>query len=477
MKRTNLLKSIIASAIVLATSSIFAQVGINTTTPAAGSMLDVTSTDKGILIPRVDILDLSTIAPITGGSTQSLLVYNIGSATQAGFYYWNVATTEWVSLSPAEDADFYEVGTTTAPTAITQDVFRTGNVAIGKTTANYALEVRNDTDQRVAQIISNGTAAGSNYGLFITQGNDGVGTHYGMRINVSYTGTTGTDRHYGTYNQVNGTATGTNQNIGTYNTVVVGAGEHTGTYNSLAGTEDSGNTGTLNLISNSGDGDHTGMANTLTGAGSGEHVGVLNNINGSTGDNWGFRNDIDYTASSKTSYGTYNKLHGNDGGTAIAGYFTATGTGTNYAGIFENGNVGIGTIAPTEELHVIGNILASGTITPDYVFENYYNGSSNLNPNYKMLSLEEIEHYTKTNNHLPGVPSALEVKEQGGILINRATEINLEKIEELFLHTIEASKKIALLEKENKALQGKLNNTLDVLSKLNEKLENIENKL
>jgi REP element-mobilizing transposase RayT len=38
---------------------------------------------------------------------------------------------------------------------------------------------------------------------------------------------------------------------------------------------------------------------------------------------------------------------------------------------------------------------------------------------YKMFSLEEIENYTKINNHLPGVPSAKEVKEQGGILINK----------------------------------------------------------
>ena len=73
-----------------------------------------------------------------------------------------------------------------------------------------------------------------------------------------------------------------------------------------------------------------------------------------------------------------------------------------------------------------------------------------------MLSLQEIEEFTRKNKHLPGVPSADEVKAKGGILVNRATEINLEKIEELFLHTIEQEKKIQNLEQENEELTEEL---------------------
>lgn len=104
--------------------------------------------------------------------------------------------------------------------------------------------------------------------------------------------------------------------------------------------------------------------------------------------------------------------------------------------VTNGGNVGIG-IVPTERLHVNGNIFANGSITPDYVFEHYFDGSSEINPNYKFSTLEEVEEFVKKHKHLPGVPSAKEVKLQGGILVNKATEINLEKIEELHLHLFE----------------------------------------
>ncbi|MCG2462873.1 tubulin-specific chaperone A, partial [Flavobacteriaceae bacterium F89] len=120
--------------------------------------------------------------------------------------------------------------------------------------------------------------------------------------------------------------------------------------------------------------------------------------------------------------------------------------------ILANGDVGIGISAPTERLHVIGNILASGTITPDYVFQSYFDGKSTSKPDYRMLSLSEIETFTSIYKHLPGVPSAKEVESKGGILVNRATEINLEKIEELYLHTIEQQKEIEKLKADKDSL-------------------------
>src|SRR5690606_12703855 len=73
-----------------------AQVGIGTPTPNASAMLDITATNKGVLIPRVALTDASTV--LAGASTHenSLLVYNTATASvgvegkevKPGFYYW-----------------------------------------------------------------------------------------------------------------------------------------------------------------------------------------------------------------------------------------------------------------------------------------------------------------------------------------------------------------------------------------------------
>ena len=91
-----------------------AQVGINTTTPQPGAILDIESSDKGMLVPRVDIANLNTIAPITGGATESLLVYNTNTTTGRGFHFWTgsqwfpIYSDDWksagnIGTNPAND--------------------------------------------------------------------------------------------------------------------------------------------------------------------------------------------------------------------------------------------------------------------------------------------------------------------------------------------------------------------------------------
>ena len=48
---------------------------------------------------------------------------------------------------------------------------------------------------------------------------------------------------------------------------------------------------------------------------------------------------------------------------------------------------------------------------------------------------------------MPNIPSTEEVKEKGGILLNKAVEQNLEKIEELFIHNYNLNKEIEQMKK------------------------------
>lgn len=65
----------------------------------------------------------------------------------------------------------------------------------------------------------------------------------------------------------------------------------------------------------------------------------------------------------------------------------------------------------------------------DYVFEEEYN----------LPKLEEVEQFIKENKHLPNVPSAKEVAENG-IELGEIAKIQQEKIEELTLYLIEQNK-------------------------------------
>ncbi|RLD44646.1 MAG: hypothetical protein DRI89_02890 [Bacteroidetes bacterium] len=74
----------------------FAQIGIQTNNPDASSALDIVSTNKGLLVPRITLTsDLSSASPVTSPAT-GLLVYNSGSNQPQGFYYWG--GTAWVKL-------------------------------------------------------------------------------------------------------------------------------------------------------------------------------------------------------------------------------------------------------------------------------------------------------------------------------------------------------------------------------------------
>ncbi len=74
---------------------------------------------------------------------------------------------------------------------------------------------------------------------------------------------------------------------------------------------------------------------------------------------------------------------------------------------------------------------------PDYVFLD----------SYPLRSIESVHRFVQKNNHLPEVPSAKEVSENG-IELSEMTAILLKKVEELTLYVIQQQSQIDALSKE-----------------------------
>lgn len=74
---------------------VISQVGINTSTPASGALLDITDTNGGFLTTRVALTGTDDTTTITPSATTGLLVYNTVTAgvlpyqVTPGFYYWD----------------------------------------------------------------------------------------------------------------------------------------------------------------------------------------------------------------------------------------------------------------------------------------------------------------------------------------------------------------------------------------------------
>ncbi|MBU1370303.1 MAG: hypothetical protein KJ578_03195 [Bacteroidetes bacterium] len=75
----------------------FAQIGIGTNFPAASAALDIYSLSKGFLLPRISLTgDLTNPTPVVSPAV-GLIVFNVSTQQEIGFYYWS--GSQWIKLS------------------------------------------------------------------------------------------------------------------------------------------------------------------------------------------------------------------------------------------------------------------------------------------------------------------------------------------------------------------------------------------
>ena len=127
-----------------------------TSLPAAGSILELQSTQAGLRMPQIALTNTTTWLPLVGSgaaaTSPGMSVYNTNAgiastntnypALGIGEYYWD--GTGWVVKNPVATAAYiepwYNVATNTGATSNIQNIYQMGTVGIGTTTPGYAFD-------------------------------------------------------------------------------------------------------------------------------------------------------------------------------------------------------------------------------------------------------------------------------------------------------------------------------------------------
>lgn len=380
-------KCFLITMFIIVNSSI-AQIGIGTIVPNQSSIMDVVSTNKGILLPRVSLGSINDIQlDGTNNAATGLLIWNTNAAilggSGIGYYYFNGTTWNKIStVTSAIDHDWYKEFTTNPPNNINDEIYTMGKVAIGKNSANYALDIQTDAD-RAVNVVINSTDNINHYGTRREITHTGSGNIYGSynTISVSTNG-----RMTGTYNELTGNGAGNNVQVIGLEQIInhTGTGTHYGIFTKLLGSAPGIKIGSYQFINNTGFGDHYGFRSNLSGAGTGIQYGAYHDVN-NIGPNkhYGTYNRL-VSIGSGTQYGTYNDIGNLSNGTHYGNYsrLVGSGTGIHYGTFNEMSGNGTGVqYGSFQSININNNSSQYGTyndiISPSSTTGNKY-GSYNV---------------------------------------------------------------------------------------------------
>ncbi|RXM38953.1 hypothetical protein BOQ62_14825 [Chryseobacterium sp. CH21] len=147
-------------------SIIRAQIGIGTASPNANAMLDVTTTNKGVLFPRVALVSTNSASPLSA-HVAGMTVYNTVTNTSVasnpvypGLYYND--GTQWLRKSTWNDVRSITGGSINDPISlITADVAAQTSLSTVLSTISFTLD-RPSTVEFSANVSTRYTASGSN---------------------------------------------------------------------------------------------------------------------------------------------------------------------------------------------------------------------------------------------------------------------------------------------------------------------------
>ena len=158
-----------------------AQVGIGTTNPDASSILDIESSNKGVLIPRVFLLSSTDVVTIPTPAT-SLVVYNTNNTTGTnlvtpGFYFWKGTYWSRINDTPIIYGEIYKDKSTSAVRIYDNQPVEFGSYGVLQGVEAYNTNFRVITSgiYRVSYAVSIRRIAGASYqyalGFYLTTDN------------------------------------------------------------------------------------------------------------------------------------------------------------------------------------------------------------------------------------------------------------------------------------------------------------------
>jgi hypothetical protein len=367
-------------------------VGINTVAPDASAILDITHTNRGLLIPRLQLVASNNPAPVIAPAL-SLLVFNTATAgvppneVIPGYYYWDGA--KWVGISAGNAWQLLGNAGTTAGinfigTTDAQDVvIKTNNINRMQLTQKGRIILNNPSGSNFVGDNGNETNTGQFNNAFggsclklLTTGNhNNAFGQAALSMNTIGTGNTAmghgslTANISGNYNAAYGFSSLQSNTTGSYNVAIgmwslktntTGSGNIANGYNALA----SNTTGAYNIANgyNSLANNTTGGNNTANG-----HNSLANNTTGNG--NVANGNDAlsaNTTGTSNVANGDHSLVHNTTGS-----YNAANGPYALQFNTAGDGNVGNGYQA------------LNGTTIGNYNNANGYNsGITNTIGNY-----------------------------------------------------------------------------------------------
>jgi hypothetical protein len=127
--------------------------------------------------------------------------------------------------------------------------------------------------------------------------------------------------------------------------------------------------------------------------------------------------------------------------------------------VYANGATFIGVKKPiASSVHGNALLAVDGKVLAKEVYVNIHNSiwaDYVFDKNYKLMPLKEVEKYIAANKHLPNVPSEKDLTDTDdyNLSLSDMQRLQMEKIEELYLHVIQQQKDIEALKLENEKLK------------------------